>query len=197
AKRIKSTGGINAASFDGTLEVDSPIVELKKVAPSGSTHALASPIEVNRPDERLEEPPAKVSEPQQSPKHELATGSEQRDESAAPVVNKSSAKSQVRLMEHEDDDVFIKPMAKPKPRTKARRSHTTIFEDHVSFGASQRTPTLSQQQAKRTNALQVMVDEGVAVANQKRRRTTVQDDEDDEEEAEKTPLKSQRKHAKA
>ncbi|KAK0364213.1 hypothetical protein LTR02_014747 [Friedmanniomyces endolithicus] len=197
ARRVKSTGDMGAASFDGAFDVASPTGELQKVSPSGSTHDVALPAKVDQPDERLEEPPAKLDVPEQSPKHELATGSEQRDESAAPVVNKSSAKSQVRLMEHEDDDVFIKPMAKPKPRTKARRSHTTIFEDHVSFGASQRTPTLSQQQAKRTNALQVMVDEGVAVANQKRRRTTVQDDEDDEEEAEKLPLKSQRKHAKA
>ncbi|KAK0342403.1 hypothetical protein LTS02_012211 [Friedmanniomyces endolithicus] len=197
ARRIKSTGGMQAASFDGTLDVASPIAELKKVAPSGSTHALASPIEVNRPDERLEEPPAKVSEPQQSPKHELATGIELDDKSAAPAVNKLSVKSQMRLMaDEDDDDVFVKPMAKPKPKTKSRRSHTTIFEDHVSFGASQRTPTLSQQQAKRQNALQVMVDEGVAAANQKRRRTIVQDDEDDGEEPGQAPLESQRKHAK-
>ncbi|KAK0318491.1 hypothetical protein LTR82_010553 [Friedmanniomyces endolithicus] len=162
-----------------------------------STHVLASPAKVDQSDKRLEEPPAILDVPEQTSKCELATGSEQHDESAAPAVNKLSVKSQVQLMEDEDDDVFIKPMAKPNPKTKARRSHTTIFEDHVSFGASQRTPTLSQQQAKRKNALQVMVDVGVAVANQKRRRTTVQDDEDDEEGAEETPLKSQRKHAKA
>ncbi|KAK1050972.1 hypothetical protein LTR74_016919 [Friedmanniomyces endolithicus] len=197
ARRVKSTGGMGAASFDGTLDVISPAAELKEIAPVGSTHVLASPAKVDQSDKRLEEPPAILDVPEQTSKCELATGSEQHDESAAPAVNKLSVKSQVQLMEDEDDDVFIKPMAKPNPKTKARRSHTTIFEDHVSFGASQRTPTLSQQQAKRKNALQVMVDVGVAVANQKRRRTTVQDDEDDEEGAEKTPLKSQRKHAKA
>ncbi|KAK1069140.1 hypothetical protein LTR12_014767 [Friedmanniomyces endolithicus] len=196
AKRVKSTGGMTAESFDGTLDVILPIAALQKVAPLGNTHALGSPAKVNKADARLEEPPVKLAVPEQSPKRELATGIELDDESAAPAVNKSSVKSRVKLMEEDDKDVFVKPIAMPKPKTKARRSHTTIFEDHVSFGASQRTPTLSQQQEKRKSALQAMVDEGAAVANQKRRPTIVQDDEDDKEEPEQTPLKSQRKHAK-
>ncbi|KAK0942334.1 hypothetical protein LTR29_006098 [Friedmanniomyces endolithicus] len=196
AKRVKSTGGMNAASFDGALDVASSTTELKKVAQSEDTHALSSPVKVYQPDEHLEEPPANLDVLKQSPKRELATIIELDDKSAAPVVDDSSGKSQVRLMEDGDDDVSVKPMAKPKPKTKTRRSHTTIFEDHISFGASQRTPTLSQQQAKRKNALQAMVDDGAAVANQKKRRTIVQDDEDDEEQSGRAPLESQTKQVK-
>ncbi|KAK0311299.1 hypothetical protein LTR01_003294 [Friedmanniomyces endolithicus] len=196
AKRVKSTGNMNAANFDGTLDVTTPTAELQKVSPPGSTHALAEHVEVNGSHERPKELPAKLDVPEQLSKRELATSIELDDKSAAPVVDESSGKSQVRLMEDGDDDVFVKPMAKPKPKTKARRSHTTIFEDHVSFGASQRTPTLSQQQAKRKSALQALVDEGAAIANQKKRRTIVQDDEDDEDDPGQTPPESQRKQTK-
>ncbi|KAK0277543.1 hypothetical protein LTR35_009945 [Friedmanniomyces endolithicus] len=192
AKRVKSTGNMNAANFDGTLDVTTPTAELQKVSPPGSTHALAEHVEVNGSHERPKELPAKLDVPEQLSKRELATSIELDDKSAAPVVDESSGKSQVRLMEDGDDDVFVKPMAK----TKARRSHTTIFEDHVSFGASQRTPTLSQQQAKRKSALQALVDEGAAIANQKKRRTIVQDDEDDEDDPGQIPPESQRKQTK-
>ena len=78
--------------------------------------------------------------------------------------------------------IFVKPSMpspKKKPASKSKRSHTTIFEDHVEFMDSQRSPSLSQQQAKRKSALQDVKNE--AIGNSKRKCRTIVTDEDDEE----------------
>ncbi|KAK3712819.1 hypothetical protein LTR37_008910 [Vermiconidia calcicola] len=83
-----------------------------------------------------------------------------------------------------DDQIFVKP-AKPTPKaksaSKAKRAQTTIFEDHVEFVGSQRSPSLRQQQAKRVSALSDVQNEAIAPP-QKKRKTIVSDDEDDEDE---------------
>ncbi|KAK5746151.1 hypothetical protein LTR17_000885 [Elasticomyces elasticus] len=91
-----------------------------------------------------------------------------------------------------DNDVFVKPTPKAKSTSRVKRSQTTIFEDHVDF-SSQRTPTLSQQQAKRQAALQNISGDAVeAKANQKKRRTVVDEDEDVEpDEKVQSPAKEQ------
>ena len=78
--------------------------------------------------------------------------------------------------------IFVKPSMpspKKKPASKSKRSHTTIFEDYVEFVGSQRSPSLSQQQAKRKSALQDVKNE--AIGNPKRKCRTIVTDEDDEE----------------
>ncbi|KAK4970738.1 hypothetical protein LTR42_007714 [Elasticomyces elasticus] len=91
-----------------------------------------------------------------------------------------------------DNDIFVKPTPKTKSISRVKRSQTTIFEDHVDF-SSQRTPTLSQQQAKRQAALQNISSDAVeAKANQKKRRTVVDEDEDVEpDEKVQSPAKKQ------
>ncbi|KAK5696591.1 hypothetical protein LTR97_007894 [Elasticomyces elasticus] len=91
-----------------------------------------------------------------------------------------------------DDNIFLKPTPKAKSTSRVKRSQTTIFEDHVDF-SSQRTPTLSQQQAKRQAALQNFGSDAVeSKANQKKRRTIVDEDEDVEpDEKVESPAKKQ------
>lgn len=68
---------------------------------------------------------------------------------------------------------------------KPRRSHTTIFEDHVSLGGSeQRSPSLRQQQAARKSAALYEVKNRSTQATSRKRRSIVQDEEDDEDEDE-------------
>ncbi|KAK4900043.1 hypothetical protein LTR27_002806 [Elasticomyces elasticus] len=92
----------------------------------------------------------------------------------------------------DDNNIFLKPTPKAKSTSRVKRSQTTIFEDHVDF-SSQRTPTLSQQQAKRQAALQNISSDAVeAKANQKKRRTIVDEDQDVEpDEKVESPAKKQ------
>ncbi|TKA79320.1 hypothetical protein B0A55_03468 [Friedmanniomyces simplex] len=185
AKRAGSMGGMGVGSFDQTpkIAVSSAAagedeVKATEAAPSGSMKASTTPLKVTDAETHPEEPPVKTAVPEQSPESEVVASVKQDSKSAAAVEPGPGVKSPVKVPD--DDEVFIKPMAKPKPKSKVRRSHTTIFEDHVAFGGSQRTPTLSQQQAKRKSALLDIGNGGVAVANQKKRRTILEDDEDDE-----------------
>lgn len=81
------------------------------------------------------------------------------------------------------DDQFKKPAAKPKSSAKARRSHTTIFEDHVEFSSSPRSQTLRQQQAARASAMQDVPQEKLPQSTTKKRsRIVASSDDDDEDE---------------
>ncbi|KAK3630441.1 hypothetical protein LTR56_009509 [Elasticomyces elasticus] len=104
-------------------------------------------------------------------------------------ANPSSSSPSKKLV---DNDSFLKPIPKTKSTSRVKRSQTTIYEDHVDF-SSQRTPTLSQQQAKRQAALQNISSDAVeAKANQKKRRTVVDEDEDVEpNEKVQSPAKEQ------
>lgn len=79
-----------------------------------------------------------------------------------------------------DDEAFVKPTPKAKSTSKVKRSHTTIFEDHVDFAGARRTPTLSQQQAKRKSVL-AEVQTQATQRPQPKRRTVIDDDEDEAE----------------
>lgn len=95
----------------------------------------------------------------------------------------SSDKSTAEAQEGEDK-IFVEPaipVPKPKSSSKAKRAQTTIFEDHVDFGGSGRSPNLSQQQAKRKSALQD-VQNVAAPKTQRKRKSVVADDSDDEDE---------------
>lgn len=73
----------------------------------------------------------------------------------------------------------VKPTPKPKSTAKAKRSHTTIFEDHVEFTGSQRTPSLSQQQANRKLVLEGVKNEATEPPKKKRRKVVDSDEEDE------------------
>ncbi|OQO00110.1 hypothetical protein B0A48_13896 [Cryoendolithus antarcticus] len=94
-----------------------------------------------------------------------------------------------------DDGVFLKPApkvkAKVKASSKARRSHTTIYEDHVDFKGKDKTPTLSQQQAKRKSALQPVEVEPKASSKRGAAKRVISDDEEDELAIDAEPVKPQ------
>lgn len=79
---------------------------------------------------------------------------------------------------------FAMPPPSSTSSRRSRRSHTTIFEDHVDLGESQqRSPSLRQQQAARQTAALGGVKNGAPQNALRKRRTIVQDeDEDDEDE---------------
>ena len=96
---------------------------------------------------------------------------------ASPEKSKAAA-------QHDEDKIFVKPAIptpKPKGSSRARRAQTTIFEDHVEFMGSRRSPNLSQQQAKRKSALEDVKNEAVS-KSQRKRKAVVADDSDDEDE---------------
>ncbi|KAK4618652.1 uncharacterized protein CLAFUR5_11060 [Fulvia fulva] len=99
---------------------------------------------------------------------------------ASSIDASPSSKTLGQLSSEKKTDVglMLPPTMPASASKRARRSKTTIFEDHVDFGGSQRSPNLSQQQAKRKAAL-LEVTNG---STQKSRRKIVQDDEDDEDE---------------
>lgn len=97
-----------------------------------------------------------------------------------PVTRSSQASSQAS----NDDGVFKKPLPKLKSAKKSMRSKTTIFEDHVDFLGSQRSPTLSQQQAARASALRDVKNEATPAKPRRNTKRVIDDDEDEDEEDE-------------
>ena len=83
-----------------------------------------------------------------------------------------------------EDHIFVKPSLPtltPKAATKSRRARTTIFEDNVEFTGSQRSPTLSQQQAERRKLVaENDVQTEKARPLQRKRKSVVVDDDEDE-----------------
>ncbi|KAF2767559.1 hypothetical protein EJ03DRAFT_329036 [Teratosphaeria nubilosa] len=82
----------------------------------------------------------------------------------------------------QDDEMFIKPAPKQKTKAskaKAKRRATTIFEDHVDFNGSQRTPSLSQRQAARQASLANDSDEDVIKPIKPRHKKVIDDDQDE------------------
>lgn len=114
---------------------------------------------------------------QHDPDHPHPSNTPVKDQSTSPT------KSQVASQNNEDK-IFVKP-AVPAPKTnsssKAKRARTTIFEDHVEFLGSRRSPNLSQQQAERQSALQIVKNEAVPKPARKR-KTVLMEDSDDEDE---------------
>ncbi|KAK6430117.1 hypothetical protein LTR95_013735 [Oleoguttula sp. CCFEE 5521] len=92
-----------------------------------------------------------------------------------------------------DDGVFLKPAPKIKAKVspKVRRSHTTIYEDHVDFKGKDKTPTLSQQQAKRKSALRPVEVEPTASSKRGAAKRVISDDEEDELAIDPEPVKPQ------
>ncbi|TKA33693.1 hypothetical protein B0A50_00529 [Salinomyces thailandicus] len=82
----------------------------------------------------------------------------------------------------EDDEIISKPppKAKPKSSTRAKRAKTTLFEDHLTCHASQRTPSLSQQQAERKSARNEITNELATSRTQNKASKPLDEGEDDE-----------------
>ncbi|KAK5117264.1 hypothetical protein LTR62_005881 [Meristemomyces frigidus] len=95
----------------------------------------------------------------------------------------------IKAMEHVDDKTFVKPATKPKSTKKARRSHTTIFEDHVDLTPSLRSPSLSQQQAARKKALDDPGPKAIGTREQHHIKKGQDDDESNEMAGKAEPTK--------
>lgn len=86
-----------------------------------------------------------------------------------------------------ESNIFVKPSLparKSKQTSKTKRSHTTIFEDHVEYTQTRPSPSLSlsQRQAKRKAvALQDVKNESSPVVSQRRNKVVASDDEDEDE----------------
>ena len=118
--------------------------------------------------------------------------SKSQDEQSPRPESKPSSSEQ-----KSDDKIFVKPALptpRPKSTSKSKRSHTTIFEDHVEFVGSQRSPSLNQQQAKRKSALQDVQNESTQSSKRKRKNVLL-DDDDDEDELAKDPEEDETKEA--
>ncbi|EME40616.1 hypothetical protein DOTSEDRAFT_55777 [Dothistroma septosporum NZE10] len=114
---------------------------------------------------------AKPATVEQNRKHPSRTSSVDAIPSSKPLGHPSSEKkTDLGLL-------MLPPTMLTSASKKGRRSKTTIFEDHVDFGGSQRSPNLSQQQAKRKAAMKNVKNE----STQKSRRKVVPDDDDNEE----------------
>lgn len=114
-----------------------------------------------------------------------------------PTISRPAAMSPAKE-NLRDDNIFVKPPltlkasqesismrapVKPSTASKARRSHTTIFEDHIEFAGGKISPSLNQRQARRKSALQDVRNEA---PTRRKRRAVVQDDEDEDNDDELT-----------
>ena len=112
---------------------------------------------------------------------DLAEGDTNTHEPSSQQPEQPPASSKPRS----DDHIFVKPSLPtlgPKSATKSRRARTTIFEDNIEFTGSQRSPTLSQQQAERRKLVaENNVQTGAAESTQRKRKSVVVDDDDVDE----------------
>lgn len=123
--------------------------------------------------------PRRRSVKQTNAEEQPEKGLPDEEQAATPDEPKDEAQAQA-----DEDKIFVKPaIPTPKPKTasKARRSHTTIFEDHVEFVGSRRSPNLSQQQAKRKSALQDVKNEAAPPSQRKRKNIAAEDSDDEDE----------------
>ena len=123
---------------------------------SGSSPVTNENIAVGNSDEKKDDTPSQPSE---------------------ETPNSSNQKSH--------DHIFVKPSlptSKPKPASRTIRSRTTVFEDHIEFRASQTSPSLSQQQAKRKSAHEKANDDGRKPSQRMRKIVVMDEDDDDEDE---------------
>ncbi|SMR58634.1 unnamed protein product [Zymoseptoria tritici ST99CH_1E4] len=86
-----------------------------------------------------------------------------------------------------DAAAFAMPPPSSQASRKSRRSHTTIFEDHVDLSRVQKSPSLSQQQAKRQATLEP-VSRVASQSTRKKQQTVVHDEDDDEDELSRDPI---------
>lgn len=118
---------------------------------------------------------------------DLADGSQSVDktskeshEDATEASKQKEDTNTVRAPEAEQAGTSSMPAPpQKKSLTKAKRAQTTIFEDHVEFVSSQRSPNLSQQQARRSR--KAALKSAKNGKGQSKGRQVVSDDEDDED----------------
>lgn len=156
--------------------------DVEKVkTPSKTSEALSGVDETSNATNEDHAPP---SADEGAANHTNQTARETPYQQSQPAEETSSSSKK-----NKDDHVFAKPALptpKPKPASQSRRSRTTIFEDHVEFTGSQKSPSLSQQQATRKLA-QEDVTTAVTKPSQRKRKIIVDVDEDDEDELVKDP----------
>ena len=150
SRRIKTA---NARSEACAVTLEAAAVAKQKVADAAPKGEEKS-SEIQLPESEGAHSVDEISVLQLQPQNDQ-NQTDMRSSEAAEFGNKSeNFKASNGTQESVEDDVFVKPaIPKSKSKKSSRRSQTTIYEDHVSFSGSQRSPSLRQQQAKRKAAL--------------------------------------------
>lgn len=185
AAKVKRTKTTQAASGTGSFAAENGGHAITS-GDLATDHTVSKPA-AGTPrldeDENAAVPEVKSAEPNPA-RQKGSTYASQNDTKEIEVAPSKSVVTEPTSSTKTDDQIFVKP-AKPTPKAKSaskgKRAQTTIFEDHVEFVGSQRSPSLRQQQAKRVSALSDVQNKAIAPP-QKKRKTVVSDDEDDEDE---------------
>lgn len=172
AKRTKTTStaatgrALKLGKADGASDVDE-LLPSHKTGDDGTIDAKSPPLK--KTEERMAHQAVEDNLQLHGTKHATNLKAISQDVSPSNVVEPQ-----------EEIEAFTKPtLSLPKAKSsRTRRSHTTIFEDHIEFVGTQRSsPSLSQQQAKRKSAIRSS-GEGIPNTTQRARRSIILDEED-------------------
>lgn len=178
AKRTKTTNAATSFNADN-FNPDSETTKSPDVAVRDRKPVMKRSGDNLVPDDQM---PACETEKRRSEEIGKSFGSN-KSQKAQDLSSQHADSMPPPTEQKSDDHTFVKPaMPTPKPKSssKTKRSHTTIYEDHIDFSSSQRSPSLRQKQAKRNSALEYVQNEATE-PSQRKRRTVVVDEEDDEE----------------
>ncbi|KAK5115614.1 hypothetical protein LTR85_009785 [Meristemomyces frigidus] len=185
-KRTKTTAVAKYAPYEGTsAQQGGDGIDAEHAASGAFEGTTEKAVQALRPDAIND----RQTHSTDTPKHAETAKPPLQLSKSTSVQPEDSADSPIKTLD--DDEIFVKPTPKAKSSARTKRSHTTLFEDHVDFAGSQRAPSLTQQQAKRKSALKGIGDE-VTQATQRKRRKVV-DEDDDEDELALEPPKEDRK----
>lgn len=188
AKRTKTTGANTGVVFDQErLGAYHDRQDIEPSGPGKGAHTESEPIEDTAQDttslnKQAKDTDAEVIKPHRTIEHQ--DGDDQPELSPTTKYDSKEPESPTVPAQANEDEIFVKPaMPTPKQKneTKRKRAQTTIFEDHVEFTGSRKSPNLSQQQEKRKSALQDVQNEAVPKP-QRKRTSVVAGDSDDEDE---------------
>jgi hypothetical protein len=184
AKRTKTSAAIPAEpeSAQSRQEAKEEVLRWWKETPT-ATEAISGSFSDATEVRRAPLKGSDVKRPEPEPQRKEGDTPKTADDEIIlkPTPKKIATVSPVKTIG--DDEIFVKPTPKQKAsssKSKAKRSHTTIFEDHVDFGGSQRTPSLRQRQAARHTALE-NTDSSPILPTKRQRRNVIQ--HEDEEKA--------------
>ena len=196
AKRTKTTGTSTAAEgqVDGVLVPQSKAGESAETskATSEKAHKPCNGNATDPKDSKQEDPELPNSSARKSSakrkrsiKADYTEGAETEVLPDCQLGSQSLDHNKLKpATQQEEDEIFVKPAIptpKSKSSSKAKRAQTTIFEDHVEFLGSQRSPSLSQQQAKRKSALKDVKNESDPPSSRKRKSVVAADSDDEDE----------------
>jgi hypothetical protein len=183
AAKTKRTKTTNAEPNSTSMELEQSKTLIAKLKVDVEKTAQTSTQSICLPEHTEKTPNGgNASTPSPVVNEEVAATGNQKQGS---IPSQPSEETPQSSDQKSDDHIFVKPSLptpKPKPASRTRRSRTTVFEDHIEFKASQTSPSLSQQQAKRKSAHEKAKDEGAKLSKRKRKAIVIDEDEDDEDE---------------